>query len=207
MEMDKLLSGEASRLNYPLKINRVIVENSLEEELEVRVKNYPNCLLLVNAKTVNDMLDSTNEIVRLAKKTGVPSIIVPPGKQFKSFMSVLMPLNLDQNNYSSLSDLKFLFEHFNLTIDAVGFASDGDYSEKELKARAWKETVSNYYLPKADVKINILEGKDLINISSNYFSHNHHDLLIIFNNNNKSVGFNTTKFLKEIKSPVLVYFS
>jgi len=208
-EMDKLLSGEGSRLNYPLKINRLVVENSLEEELEHRIKLNPGCLLIVNAVADGEMLEDTAEIVRLTRKLGVPTVVVPPGEKFKNFTDVLMPLNLETNDYSPVRDLKFLFDHFKMTVDAVGVASNGDYTELELKAIAWKDVAKEFVLPNSNVKTNILEGKDFINTVNNYFHRNKLDLLIMVNDSNdtKSAVSNTIQFLNTVNSPTLVYFS
>jgi hypothetical protein len=136
IKLDKLLSAEGSRLNYPLKINRIVVENSLEDELEQRLAQNHDSLLLVNAEVDQDMIDTTEELVRLIKKTGVPSVIVPPGESFKPAISALMPINLEHNKFSSLSALKFFFTSFKITIDAVGVVSKGDYTAMELKSIA-----------------------------------------------------------------------
>jgi hypothetical protein len=207
-EMDKLLSAEGSRLNYPLKINRLMVENSLEEELEHRVTKNPDCLLVLNAHADEDMLENTAEIVRLIKKTGIPAIVVPPGENYRHFGNVLMPLNLDTNNNMSIKNLKFLFKHFNMTVNAVGVASNGNYTELELKAIAWRDVAKEYVLPYSSVKTNILEGKDFIDTINNYFHRNNIDLFMMVNDNNDSkLGTtNTIRFLKTIKSPALVYF-
>ena len=208
VKLDKLLSSEASRLNYPLKINRVIVENSFEEELEQRLAQNPDCLLLVNAEADEDVLDTTEEIVRMIKKTGVPSVIVPPGQSFKAQMSALMPLNLDENNFSSVTDIRFFFDGFQITIDAVGVVSNGNYTNMELKSVAWKDAVSDFYLPKTELKTNILEGKDINATIGNYFKRNDRDLLILINENNdtKSSVLDTVELIDSVKSPTLVYF-
>lgn len=208
VKLDKLLSAEGSRLNYPLKINRVIVENSLEDELEKRVAEYPNCLLLVNAEADQDMIDTTDEIVRLIKKTGVPSIIVPPGESFKSDISALMPLNLDQNNFSSLPGLKFFFSGLKMNIEAVGVVLNGDYTSMELKSMAWKETVTELYLPETNLKTSILEGTHFNETISNYFKRNNRDMLILINDSEtgKLSVSNTVEILHDVKSPAMVYF-
>lgn len=207
-EMDKLLSSEGSRLNYPLKINRLIVENSLEEELEHRLALNPDCLVVVNAEADEDMFENTSKIVRLIKKAGVPVIVVPPGEKFTDIGNALMPLNLDRNNYISMKKLKFLFDHFNMTVNAVGVASQANYTELELKAIAWRDVAKEYVMPHSTVKTNILEGKDFITTVNNYFHRNNHDLLIMVNDNNdsKKAVTDTIMFLKTIHSPALVYF-
>ena len=208
IKLDKLLSAEGSRLNYPLKINRVIVKNSLENELEQRLAQNPDTLLLVNSEVDQDMIDTTEEVVRLIKKTGVPSVIVPPGESFKSDINALMPLNLDHNKFSSLADLKFFFTGFKMTIDAVGVVSNGDYTTMELKSIAWKDAVSDFYLPKTNLKTNILEGETFNETISNYFKRNNRDMLLLINDNENSKLSvpDTVELLDSIKKPALVYF-
>jgi len=206
-DMNKLLSGEASRLNYPLKLNRIVAENSLEIELEHRINLEPNSLLVINGSSNQEMFENTAEIVRLTKKLGVPAIVVPPGEKFTTIKDVLMPLNLNRNNYTSIKKLKFLFDHFPMTINAVGVASKRDYTELELKAIAWRDVAKEYLLPGSKVRTNILEGKDFINTINNYFHRNNLDLLMMVNdtNDSKLAVSNTIQFLKTIKSPVLIY--
>jgi hypothetical protein len=208
-ELDKLLSAEASRLNYPLKINRVIAKNSLEEELEKQVELNAQCLLVVNAEGDEEMLENTAEIIRFISRLNVPALVVPPGEKFKPFTSALMPLNLDHNNFSAFSNLKFMLDHFNLSIDAVGVATNGNYTEMELKAIAWKDAVSEFYFKDANLKTNILEGKDFTNTISNYFRRNKRELLVMVaaGDNNKSAVLNTVLLLKSVQRPTLVYFS
>lgn len=208
MEMDRLLSGEASRLNYPLKINRLIVENNLDEELEQRVRLNPECLLVINSVADEEMFENTAEIVRMIKKAGVPTIVVPPGVKFKNFNNALMPLNLDRNNYTSIKNLKFLFKSFDMTINGVGVALNNNYTEMELKAIAWRDVAQEYVLPHSSLKTNILEGKEFADTINNYFRRNNIDLLMMINDNidTKSAVSNTVQFLKTINSPALVYF-
>lgn len=205
-EMDQLLSSEGSRLNYPLKINRIIVENNLDEELEQRVSREPECLLVINAEADQEMLENTAEIVRLIKETGVPAMVVPPGQKFTNIGEALLPLNLDQKNFSSMKHLKFLFDHFNLRIDAVGVASEGDYTELELKTVVWKDVAKKYMLPYTSLTTSILEGEDFINTIGNYFRRNKPDLLMMVNDNNKSAVSDNIQFLETIGGPALVYF-
>lgn len=206
--LDKVLSAEGSRLNYPLKINRVVVKNSLENELDKQFAKNPDCLFLVNAEVDQNMLDTTDEVVRLIKKAGVPSLVVPPGEKFKADINALMPLNLDQNNFSSLTNLKFLFHGLKITIDAVGVVGNENYATMELKSIAWKDAVSGFYLPNTTLDINILEGKDINHTISNYFNRNHQDMLLAINdspNNQLSVS-DTVELINSIESPALVYF-
>jgi hypothetical protein len=47
-KLDKILSKEASKLNYPLKINTIIENGSIESQLKSRIKRHPNSLIITN---------------------------------------------------------------------------------------------------------------------------------------------------------------
>ncbi len=208
IKLDKLLSAEGSRLNYPLKINRVIVESSLEEELERLTAQNPNTLLLVNSEVDQDMIDTIEEVLRLIRKTGVPLVVVPPGESFKSDITALTPLDPGEVEFTALSALKFFFNGLKMTIDGVSVASKGDYAEMELKLIAWKDALASLYLPNINLKTNILEGETFNETISNYFKRNNRDMLLLVNDseNSKLSVPDTVELLDSIKKPALVYF-
>lgn len=208
LNLDKLLSAEGSRLNYPLKINRVIVESSLEEELERLTAQNHNTLLLVNSEVDQDMIDTIEEVLRLIRKTGVPLVVVPPGESFKSDITALMPLDPGEGEFTAFSALKFFFNGLKITIDGVSVASKGDYAEMELKLIAWKDALASLYLSNINLKTNILEGESFNETISNYFKRNNRNMLLLVNDseNSRLSVPNTIELLGAIEKPALVYF-
>jgi len=89
-KLTNLLSREASRLNYPLKIKHLVEENTLQKTITNSLTDNANTLLVVNGKPDGQILHSEKEIIEITEKTDVKTFIVSPGKQFELFNKLLL---------------------------------------------------------------------------------------------------------------------
>ena len=51
LKMDKALSAEVSRLNYPLKVNRIIESSSIDDQLDKMAEENPDSLFSYKFRT------------------------------------------------------------------------------------------------------------------------------------------------------------
>ena len=210
LKLDQVLSREVSRLNYPLKVNRLIVENSIEDELALRAKENPNYIFVVSAEPDNYIFDSIGDIISTAKSTGVLVMLVHPDNEFKDYKRALMPVDFESKKFTAFTDINFMFEHFNMLVDAVSVVPKSDYSEKELKGGAWKKVARDHFLP-TTLKTNVLEGEDFPETVAGYAEKNKHDLIIMFQKKENPLTTifkknDLDKILRNIRIPAMVYF-
>ena len=210
LKLDKVLSRETSRLNYPLRVKRLIRENSIEDELKLRAKENPNYLFVINAEPDNYMFNSKNDIISTVQTTGVMTLLVHPENKFKDYQRALLPTDFESKKFKAFTDINFLFEKFNMLVDAVSIVPKSEYSEKETKGGAWKQIVRDHFLP-TTLKTNVLEGEDFPETVVAYIRRNKHDLILMFQKKENPL---TTIFkkndldiiLNKTPIPLLVYF-
>ena len=210
LKLDQLLSREVSRLNYPLKVNRLIVENSIEDELVMRAKENPEYIFVVNAEPDNHMFDSVDDIITTVKSTGVLVMLVHPENDFKEYKRAILQVDFESEEFTAFTDINFMFEHFNMMVDAVSVVPKDKYADKELKGDAWKKVAQDHFLP-TTLKTNVLEGENFADTTISYLEKNQHDLIMMFQ---KKENPPTTLFknrdldmiLRKTQIPVMVYF-
>lgn len=207
--LDNLLSREASRLNYPLKVNRIIKVNRIEDELAERAKENPENIFVINSKANNYTFNSTDDVLSTVRNAGCAALLVTPDMSFKNFERVVLPLNFETELFDFFRDVKFLFENFEVSVDAVTLSNKKNYYELELKADAWKKVAKDYVLPNTSLKANVLEGKSFKDAIIDYTQKNKPDLITIFQEKgkNKAVFKNNELeiLLKNTNIPVLLY--
>ncbi|HKI89562.1 MAG TPA: hypothetical protein VKA38_11085 [Draconibacterium sp.] len=211
IELDKLLSSEASRLNYPLKINTIVEENSIIEAIETKCQNDPSSLFVISSEANDYTFQSIDEILTAVKNTGIAALLVPPEKKFKEFEKILMPVNFESEKFVAFNHIKFLFEKFKVMVDAVSVAAKDNYLEAEAKAGTWKEIAKDYFLEQTMLKTNVLEGDDFMQAVIKYTEKNMHDLILLLQKKENSVKNILRKneldeMLKMTKIPVFIQF-
>ena len=108
-----------------------------------------------------------------------------------------------------MSDIKFIFNHFNPLVDAVGVTTKEKYLDMEVKAKAWKQVVKDKFLP-SNLKTNILEGERYKETLLKYLERNQHDVLILVQQNRNSIKKvfkknKTSEIIDDVNIPVIVY--
>lgn len=157
--LEKLLSKEASRLNFPLKINKVIKEGSINEGIKESVANADKCLLLINLEVDDYIFHSRKEIVQLTKSVNAVTLLVPPQLVFHEFNKVVLITdfsnNFGLNAYSKT--ISFLYK-FNPHINVVDVAKPTRFLEKEVKSKQWMQALDPATF--RTIKTEVLKGKN-----------------------------------------------
>lgn len=83
LALDKLLSREASRLNFPLKVNTIIEENSIEKLLSSENENGEKRLIISSSQFKGTIIDDIDEFLSINRKFNFMSLVIPPGHHFK----------------------------------------------------------------------------------------------------------------------------
>jgi len=209
-KLDKILSAEASRLNYPLKVNSVIVENTVEEEIISRVGKDEPTIFVISAEPDGTIFQSPDEILEVLKTAGAIAVIVPPEKKYKDFENIIIPVDFNTDDISEFTDVKFVIERFNPFIDIVSVTSGNDYLDMELEGDSWVKNAKRSFLP-TTVKTNVLKGKDFAGTVTNFVHRNEPDLVMLFRKKQNPVESifkedAVTKIVKHVNVPLLVCF-
>lgn len=178
-KMDDILSAEASRLNYPLKVNRVIVENTVEDEIIKRVGEDELNLFVISAEPDGTIFQSLDEILDVLKTAGAIAIIVPPEKKYSDFEKIILPVDFSTDEITQFTEVKFVIEKFKPLMNVVSATKDENYLEMEMKADSWAKNAKKSFLP-TNIKTNILEGDDFADTVMRFIQRNKPDLVMLF---------------------------
>lgn len=175
--LEKILSKEASSLNFPLKINKIVKEGRINDEIKETVKNGAQCLLLINEEVDDYIFQSHKEIIELIESTDAVTILVPPGIDFQLFKEIALITDFSNNfGLSSFSKTTSLLHKLNPKITAVDVARPKRFSEKELKGNKWKQVFESTIFK--NIKTLVLKGKNHSDVLQQYIKKAKPDLII-----------------------------
>ncbi|HKJ78094.1 MAG TPA: hypothetical protein VKA10_01110 [Prolixibacteraceae bacterium] len=204
--LDKLLSSEASRLNFPLKVNRVVKENGIVDELQSFANDNPEYIFIASAEPDNYIFESKNDIISVLNETRITTLLVPPRLKYKDIEHVLLPVDLNEKEDTGvLRDLKFFFERFKPLINAASVTDQKNYSNAETVGGAWKKTAEDYFVD-TSIKINTLEGNNFTDSIIDFAEKNTPDLIIVQQGVGNFSKENIVSLLNDLKIPVLLYY-
>jgi len=209
-KLDDLLSSEASRLNYPLKVKRLIEVGSVEEIIAEKAEKNPQAVFVISSEPDGFIFQSAGEILDIIEDTGAISIIVSPGKEFIDYRNILLPTDFAPEELTAFKEVKFLPENFKLLVDATAVATKDNYADLEMKGKAWKKEAEKIMDP-ATLKTNTLEGENSFSAIENYMNRNLWDLVLFIQDKKSSAKRlfeqdDMESFIEIAKIPILIYY-
>ncbi|MCG6187102.1 adenine nucleotide alpha hydrolase family protein [Maribellus maritimus] len=177
-DLDKLLSGEASRLNYPLKINVAVEEESIDDAIKNSSNDSDDKIFVISAEPDGNIFHSKNEIRSTVKNNNAICLLVPPGTSFSSLHKILIPVDFHTSHVNTFTGLHSFFKKINPYLIAADVSENSDYAEKELKSQTWMELVKEI-IPASKISTSTLEGKNYADTIARYCNRNRPDLLLL----------------------------
>lgn len=179
--LDKILSMEASKLNYPIKINTIIDEGSLESKIRKQLKSDKECLFLINSMQDMFIFHSKREILDTVYNINTSFLLVPPGYNYKEMNKLFLlsyptpkKINKVKINISFLKDFKPI-------INAVNIVRVRDYDRAQQKDKALEGIIKDRFTP-FDFKMNTVEGENYIPVLAGFIEKNNPDLILNLTN-------------------------
>ena len=204
----KVLSREASVLNYPLKINTIVEENSILNCLNSLTENVLDVLVLLSSEPDNYIFHSKKEIIETFKKSNLPSLIVPPGAEYYEFNKVLLATTFGSSNGFEKHMRAYSFlSKFHPLINAVDVAKPHKHLEKEIMSKAWLQVAENIAFL-SPIKTNVLTGNSYLETLLSYLKKTEPDM-VIFNKKTQGLFSNwddnklAKKLIENANCPVL----
>jgi hypothetical protein len=154
--LDKLLSAEASRLNYPLKINVDVRSDEVEKGIKTALDSDPEPLLVASLDPVNSMITSLEEVVGIIMGLDSPGLFIPPGHTFNEPDNVLLFTDFNDTDYERIRQAVKWLHPFSPIINFLAIAGNKEYMDLELKSVAWKKGVEKFLEPTLTLKTTIL---------------------------------------------------
>ncbi len=210
--LDKLLGKEASRLNYPLKINTIIETKHLEEGLKTIFRERHGSLLVVGLKPEDTMFTDLDELLAISRDLTAPVFIIPPGTGFQKPEKVFMLADYSESPGLELKSMFKWLTPFNPFVSAGEVAKKmlDEFVKLELAGKTWEKGVRKFIDPDITLKANQLKGKKITEAVENYVTRNKFDWVIIpkIKKESSKKIFSadiSKKLVKSIGKPVMLY--
>lgn len=211
VSLDRLISGEASRLNYPLKIKVNIATDYLEKSLKEKLREAPGSIIIVSSEPDHDMITSLYELLSVFSRLNAALLIASPGQSFHKPMETLLLTDFSEAGYDRIKEIFKWLGPFDPLVHAISIVPMDQFLEMELKGKAWKQVVKHYLSPSTILKTSILKGEDRMESLLDYTRRNQPDMLILpkeHKANSKSQAFTWEQKMQLMDSmniPFLIY--
>lgn len=173
-----MLSSEASRLNYPLKVNTEIEEKSIDEKISELMDRHSDSLFIVCTDPDGFIFNSTREMAETVKNTGGTFLFVPAGQKFRALQNVVLPTWFDADTVSDLSILQTLIDGRAPLLHAIYAPGNQKHPDKMLKEEDWKKIACRFF-DVADIRIQYIDGSSTTNTLVEYGTQHAADLLVV----------------------------
>lgn len=209
--MDKLLSSEPSRLNYPLKVNRIIKIEDVANAFRKELQRSTDQMIITNRHIEKTFFEDFEDIYQNTKDIQVLIMVVPSGMKFKNPNKALFLTDFSESSHPKMQLLFKWINPFKVLLNACNVVKMKEMIEAELRMETWKKAVERYTESPALIKTNTIQGDNYIQTLINYIARNEHDLLILPKTNLKPSISNTVNGKKrkdlffEVERPVIFY--
>jgi hypothetical protein len=210
-EINVLLSKEASRLNYPLRINPIIEVTDVETALTNAFAAEPDTLIVSSTVPSSHMLASLSEVLEIAQYANNLVLVIPPGLDFHKPKEGIMVTDFSDEDCDKANLIFGWLKPFDPLIYACSVTNQGNDQEMELRIKKWMELVKPDGNSKSIFKTGVMLGEIKTRTLPEYVELYTPDLVILPRNKNVIYGDslfsgNTAKILVEsLNRPVLFY--
>ena len=194
-ELNKLLSSEASRLNYPLKINVKVEENTIKNKIIGDLNSEPSSLLIMNMQADGHNHASQKEIVESSKDFNGMCLLVPPKYGYQKISSILLPTDFTLEEFDSYVNVADFLQTYRPVVNAVGKAN----GKKQDEIEQWKIDLSKVFID-SSINHKVIESNNFDDDFIEYIEMLEPSLTVIFE---RPQGFLSSMFKKELFEKVL----
>jgi len=117
--MDRMISSEVSRLNYPLRVNGIVRESTLEDLVTGSFGDEEYKLLITAAEPDGKIVDDLDEVIRISGLVNALALVVPKKQRFHEPKKAFTLNNIEHGGDTFNSGLSYLVMTFNLVIDQI----------------------------------------------------------------------------------------
>ncbi len=157
-ELDKLLSAEASRLNYPLKYRTRIIVDSMNNSLNRIYEEDGKAVCVASMVMDGSMVTNLGELMALFDQSEMPLCIVPPGYKFREPADLIAVTDYSRESYEPVMRALNWFRSFPLTIRAIDITDLNDVVEVENNRDLWEDAINDFITRSMNLNTKILIG-------------------------------------------------
>lgn len=179
MALEKFISGEGSRLNYPLKIDLKIQEGSVEAMMSKISGSYPGSMVIVSNEPSNSMVEDLDEMLEVTGQIKLPTLFISPEYPFSEPKNTMMVTDFKQTDYESLKEMIQWLVPFHPNIHAYGLAGSKEHLDMDMESGAWKKMVNTFVDPPMIVEAGVIDFGESLDVLLESLKRNGAEMLLI----------------------------
>ena len=209
--LDILLSKEASKLNFPLRVGTLIEACSLTDGLQTAIGGRNMPLIMASTVPDGDVIDNLEEYFVMMEYFGGHTLLLPPDFEWVEEPQVMMVHDIEADDHEYLINLLNMFKPLKMSTRLIDVSHVNDFSEKEIRDKVLCQHVNNVLGDTLAVDSRLLKGEDYSATIMEYFRENTFDWIMLprfFSPDKGMAPFPNElhkKALKELNVPVLFY--
>ncbi len=143
-KLDRLLSREASRLNYPLRINTIAEITDPEKAIADKLDEFENVMVITSTNPSHSMASGLDDVLTVLQKLNTRILIIPAGKKFIKPAKCCLVTDLSKEASQNLENL---FSWINplaerIYTSAVIHNESGSNSSQQIEQ--WQQALKAY---------------------------------------------------------------
>lgn len=179
MALEKFISSEGSRLNYPLKIDMQIREGSVDKMMNEISRSYPGSLVIVTNEPSNSMVEDLDEMLEVTGQIELPTLFISPEYSFSEPKNAMMVTDFKHTDYESLKEMIQWLVPFHPNIHAYGLAGAKEHLDMDMESGAWKKMVNAFVEPPMIVEASVIDYGATLEVLLESLKRNGAELLMI----------------------------
>lgn len=202
--LDRLLSREGSRLNYPLRIRQTIEVELVEPALQEKLAAEPGSLLVSGTSPAHSMVANLGELMMILQEVENPLLLLPPDQKFLPPRQGVLITDFTSQETQSIANVMPWLKPFDTELHALAIAPESKAGEMQEKSRHFAEH------PGMITQTGIISGEDTVKTLVRYVHENKPDVVILPKNKKAFAeylyaGENAVHLLEAIGKPIFLY--
>lgn len=211
IEIDKLLSKEGSRLNYPLRINVEIEVSDTENKLAEVLRVYPQSLIVTSTTPAKSMVNNLGELMIFAHSAESMILVIPPGYDFVKPTQGILVTDFSDEDCERVKSVLSWLKPFDPLLYACAFVDQEHDHGMEMQIKQWMELVNPFDNSSCIFDAGVMHGEVESHTLNEYVKMYNPSIVILPKNRNSFFGESlytgnkAKEIIESLKTPVLLY--
>lgn len=141
--LSAVVTREVSRIHFHHRPNIIIEEESIVSKLEKFAGEDKSQIVIASNKPDGVIFETEKEILKILKKSGIISVLVPPGQKFNKFENVLIVSDFAVSEFDKHREIFSFLKIASPLIKAVALPGDNREDAKK-RSGEWLETAAGF---------------------------------------------------------------
>lgn len=209
--LDRLLSKEASKLNFPLRVYTTVEEKSIYKLLIDKINDEQPSYIISNSSFRGTAFHGISEFLEVTNRLNTIPFLVPPGHQTIPPRKLIVFYNFNSGNKDDVFKMLTGLRSLKMSVCIADVSEHSKYPEVLVKSEAWKQAANKHIGLSSPLTVNILMGEQFTDIAVNYIRVNNYDIVAFPRDLKELTGMNKypknklEELINDLALPVLLY--